>query len=301
VSDEAMSPAPFARHLSAIVEKRIEQLAGAVQESHGGRSVEAVHDMRVASRRLRALGVTFRDLLRDGTQRRLEKKLRRVTRAAGTVRDLDVQMALLEGRRTAATKELERAALEHLLEMLTVRRAEATRRTERRLEKLDIDSVRGVVRRAAREVMRGLPTPEAQRAYALTLLEERVNDAAERVPPLDGAEHPEELHQLRIDIKEIRYALELFEPLLGAHFPALHERARALQDLLGIHHDLVTLGDVVREHSQELDQRGRAALAGALDGLGEALSAERAAVLMRFQTHGFDPLGWHETLQHAAG
>jgi CHAD domain-containing protein len=296
-----MNPAPFASHLSTIVEKRLEQLAEAVQDSHGGRSVEAVHDMRVASRRLRAFGVTFRDLLREETQRRLEKKLRRVTRAAGSVRDLDVQMVLLEGRWAAASKELERAALEHLLELLTIRRAEVTRRAERRLEKLDIDAVRRVVRRAAREVMRGLPTPERQRAYAMKSLEARVADAAERVPPSDGAEHPEELHHLRIDVKGIRYALELFEPLLGEHFPALHARARTLQDLLGTHHDLATLGDVVREHSLELGQRGRNALARGLDGVGEALSAERAAVLMRFQTHGFDPNGWHETLQHAAG
>jgi triphosphatase len=296
-----MNPAPFAIHLSSIVEKRLEQLAEAVQESRGGRSVDAVHDMRVASRRLRAFGVTFRDLLRDGTRRRLEKKLRRVTRAAGAVRDLDVQMALLEGRWAAASKELERAALEHLLELLTVRRAEATRRAERRLEKLDIPGVRDVVRRAAREVMRGLPTPEGQRAYALTLLEERVDDAAERVPPSDGAEDPEALHHLRIDVKEIRYALELFEPLLGEHFLTLHARARALQDLLGTHRDLVTLGDVVTEHGLELDQRGRDALARGLAAMGDALSAERAAVLVHFRTLGFDPQGWREALQHAAG
>jgi CHAD domain-containing protein len=296
-----MDPAPFARHLSSIVEKRIEQLAEAVRDSHGGRSVEAVHDMRVASRRLRALGVTFGGLLRDETQRRLEKKLRRVTRAAGSVRDLDVQIVLLEGRWAAASKELERAALEHLLELLAIRRVEATRRAERRLGKLDLEAVRHVVRRAAREVIRGLATPEAQRAYALTWLERQVADAAERVPPLDGAEHPEELHHLRIDVKEIRYALELFEPLLGGHFPVLRARARALQDLLGTHHDLVILGDVVREYGLELDQRGRDALARGLDGVGGALFAERAAVLLRFQTLGFDPQGWHETLQHAAG
>lgn len=280
---------------------RLVQLAEAVHESGDGRSVDAVHAMRVASRRLRAFGVTFSDQLCDETRRRLEKKLRRVTRAAGALRDLDVQLERLEERRAAASNELEQAAIEHLLELLTARRAEAARRAERRLDKVDIDAVRRVVRRAAREVMRGLPSPDAQRAYALTLLNGLVADAAERLPPSDGHEHPEELHHLRIDVKMLRYALELFEPLLGEHFAALHTRATTLQDLLGAHHDLVTLGDVLSEHSLELDGRSRDALARGLGGVLEGLSAERAAMLERFQSQGFDAAGWHETLQHAAG
>jgi CHAD domain-containing protein len=295
-----MSPPPLDRHLSSILERRLEQLAEAMRDSRGDRSVEAVHDMRVASRRLRAFGVTFRELLGDKTRSRLEKKLKRVTRAVGALRDLDVQVGLLEERLAATTKELERAALEHLLEHLAVRRAEAARRAERRLgTTLDIDAISRLVRRAGREVNRGLSAGGARETYALRLLERLVADAAEQVASSNDADDPERLHRLRIDVKEIRYALELFEPVLGADFQVLYARAMTLQDLLGTHHDLVTLAEVVSDRGAELRQRHRDALVRGLDGVAEALSAEQEAVLRRFQSGGFDPDWWRQTLRHA--
>jgi CHAD domain-containing protein len=295
-----MSPPPLDRHLRSSLQQRLEQLAVGMRDMRGDRSVESVHDMRVASRRLRAFGVTFRELLGEKTRSLLEKKLKRVTRAVGPLRDLDVQVGLLEERLAATTKELERAALEHLLEHLEVRRAKAARRAGQRLGTLDIDAVSRLVRRAGREVNRGLSAGGARGTYVLRLLERLVADAAEQVGPSNDVEDPERLHRLRIDVKEIRYALELFEPVLGSHFHVLYARAMALQDLLGTHHDLVTLAEVVSDRGAELGQRHRDALVRGLDGVAEALSAERKAVLRRFQSSGFDADWWRQTLREAA-
>jgi CHAD domain-containing protein len=295
-----MSPPPLDRHLSSILEQRLDQLAQAMRESRGDRSVEAVHDLRVASRRLRAFGVTFRELLGDKMRRRLEKELKRVTRAVGALRDLDVQVGLLEERLAATSKELERAALEHLLEHLAPRRAEAARRAGRRLGRVDVDAVSRLVRRAGREVNRGLSAGGGRGTYALRLLDGLVTDAVEQLPTSNDFEDAERLHRLRIDVKHIRYALELFEPALGAHFQVLYARAMTLQDLLGTHHDLVTLAEVVSDRGAELGQRQREALVSGLAGVAGALSAEREAVLRRFQTGGFDPDWWRVTLRHAA-
>src|SRR5688500_4243658 len=116
-----MSPRPLEQHLRSILEKRLAQLAEALEHARRARAVEAVeavHDLRVASRRLRAFGVTFRELIPEKTRRRLEKTLKRVTRAVGAQRDLDVQLELVGGRLGAAAGELDRGALEHLLEFL---------------------------------------------------------------------------------------------------------------------------------------------------------------------------------------
>jgi CHAD domain-containing protein len=291
-----MSPTPHEQHLRSILHKRLDQLAEALQHARRSQDVEAVHDLRVASRRLRAFGVTFRELIPDKTRRRLEKKLKRVARAVGPLRDLDVQLELVAGRLGALSSELDRAALEHLLEHLELRRTQGMRRAERRLEAVELDAISRLLNRAARAVIDGLSERDAE-AYALSLLEELLADATEQVPPADSPEDPEKLHRLRIDIKELRYALELFEPLLGASFEALHARAVALQEVLGAYHDLVTLAEVVGERSAELRRRKRDALARGLDSAFEALTAERSAVLARFRQQGFDPAGWREVLQ----
>jgi hypothetical protein len=44
-----MSASPLDRHLKSILEKRLEQLAGALQGSRRAPGVESVHDLRVAS------------------------------------------------------------------------------------------------------------------------------------------------------------------------------------------------------------------------------------------------------------
>jgi triphosphatase len=294
-----MSPSTFTSHLSNVLEQRLRQLGEAALESGQDRSVEAIHDLRVASRRLRAFAVTFEDLLGDSVGKRLEKRLKRVTRAAGALRDLDVQLEALGARLATTQRELERAALEHLLEVLDGQRAKAERRVRRRLGKLELDAVPRLVRRGLRGVKGGLPNADAQRTYALTWLERLVADAAEQAPAPDEAEDAERLHNLRIDIKRLRYALELFEPLLGSGFEALHARATGLQELLGAHHDLVTLGELIRERAAELGERHRDALARGLEAVEAALAEERAEVLRRFRTEGFDPDEWRAALQRA--
>lgn len=295
-----MSQRPLDEHLRSILEKRLAQLGEALEQARrarGAEAVEAVHDLRVASRRLRAFGVTFRDLIPDKTRRRLEQKLKRVTRAVGALRDLDVQLELVEGRLGAAS-ELARGALEHLLELLELRRAKGYRRAERRLGALQLGAISRHVHRASRAVSDGLSERDAE-AYALSVLDGLVADAAEQMPA-DGAEDPERLHRLRIDVKELRYALELFEPMLGDRFEALYARATALQEVLGAYHDLVVLAEVVTERSAELRERRRDALARGLNDALEALNAERQAVLARILHQGFDPESWRALLQRDA-
>lgn len=296
---EEPTPLPLADHLSAVVERRLAQLIQSLAASHEPHSTETVHDLRVASRRLRAFGVTFGGLMGDKLSRRLEKKLRRVTRAAGGLRDLDVQVGLLEERVAVASNELERACLEHLLERLDDGRAAVAARAEKRLHKLDQDALSRLVTRAGSAVTEGLPTVEGQRDYARTLLQRLITSAAEPMLDTERAEDPERLHRLRIQCKEIRYALEFFEPLLGSHFQLLEERATRLQDLLGKVHDLITLEELLAEHAGQLERKGRHTLRAGAEHAVEALRAQRAVLVERFHVRGFDPDGWRAALDEA--
>ena len=291
--------APLGSHLSGIVEKRLQKLEKCLSFGTAEDPVAAVHDLRVASRRLRAFGVVFREVLTAKVRVRLERRLKRVTKAAGALRDCDVQLGLVEGRMERAGSDVERACLEHLLEHFDAERSRAAREAQKRLRKIKVDALASLVLGAVQAVISRLSSADAQRAHALALLEHLVAEATEHTPPNDGAEHAEALHLLRIDLKQIRYALELFEPLLGTYYGALYERAIATQELLGTHHDLAVLGEIVEKRAAELEQKNRRVLSAGMQAVHEAVDAERREVAARFRSTGFASDWWREKLNGA--
>lgn len=297
--EKAAGSASLESHLQGVVAKRLHKLGQCLRFGSSDDPVGAIHDLRVASRRLRAFGIVFAGILGARSHARLEKRLKRVAKIAGAVRDLDVQVQALGARARGAGSELTRACLEHLLEALDLERRRAASKAEKRLRKVDLDSLSSALASAAREVTRHLASTTAERRYAAEVLGALVESAAERVPPDDGAEHAERLHRLRISIKELRYALELFEPLLGSRYALLYERATAAQELLGTHHDLAVLGELLERHGGELEQRGRVALASGMKRVREALTSERLLIAERFKGAGFEPEWWRENLRHA--
>lgn len=102
--------------------------------------VEGVHDMRVATRRLRAALEVFEPCFPRKRQRKALKKVKALADALGERRDVDVKIALLEGLAEEAT-EADRGALEGLIAGLRGRQAEANEAlapyvTPKRLKKL---------------------------------------------------------------------------------------------------------------------------------------------------------------------
>jgi CHAD domain-containing protein len=86
--------------------------------------VEGVHDMRVATRRLRAALEVFEPCFPPKRHRKALQKVKRLADALGERRDADVEIALLESL-TAEAAETDRAALHTLIDELRVRQAEA--------------------------------------------------------------------------------------------------------------------------------------------------------------------------------
>lgn len=115
---------PFARAAARVVEAR----AGEVFEHAEGvldmADIERVHDMRVATRRLRAVMEIFESCF---PQKRYRKALRRVKALAdalGERRDRDVQIEFL-ARFAVAADEADREAVEPLLARLRAEQREA--------------------------------------------------------------------------------------------------------------------------------------------------------------------------------
>jgi CHAD domain-containing protein len=119
-----------------------------------GRDPEGVHDMRVASRRLRACLKMFAPWIEADELERIAPGVRGATRALGRVRELDVLRLRLAELATHATPERALA-----LEMIDVRIARRRRRARNRMmarfARIDLDRLESRVQRLASHLAKG--------------------------------------------------------------------------------------------------------------------------------------------------
>jgi triphosphatase len=204
-----------------------------------GEDPEQLHDMRVATRRLRAAIALFGNALPVRIDR-LRDELGWVASALGAVRDLDVQLAQLEAWE-AADEGLDREALGTLAQTLSARRALARANL---LQALGSPRYDRLVAAFTAALQHGpLRSSPASRASAVTaapaLIEERyrrVRRGGRRIGPTSTAV---EYHRLRIRTKRLRYALQFLAPIYREAARTLIDHTVDLQDLLGAHQDSV--------------------------------------------------------------
>lgn len=119
---------------------------------------EAIHDVRVASRRLRAAMDVATDAFPKRWYRRLHKEAKNVTAEFGTLRDTDVMLQSLRTQRESAPAA-EHAGLDHLIAQQEQLRADAIREVRRYLKRLD-------ERRVRRETRKRFPRPSRKHRKA---------------------------------------------------------------------------------------------------------------------------------------
>lgn len=212
--------------------------------------VRAVHQARVASRRLRELLPVLQ--LDQDAARKLVRRLRKVTRRLGAVRELDVLLPLineLHGSCPGGERALSlvaaavRAAQGEAREHLTGKAAAAElRRVGRNLETAAKKLERADARPGARGWRWALDARVARRALALR---DAIGDA--------GAVYlPERLHAVRVALKKLRYGIELRSAAAGLKGDRELRRLKRSQDLLGRLHDLQVLIAYVRREQVSL-------------------------------------------------
>jgi CHAD domain-containing protein len=126
---------PFSVAAQRVLEVRSEELLEQIPRVRAGDDVEAVHDLRVAARRLRAVLEVFDVAFPRKAHRRLLEDVKQAADALSAARDLDVHMALVQSFRDAAGPA-ERAGIESLLEELRHERAMAGDEVEPALDRL---------------------------------------------------------------------------------------------------------------------------------------------------------------------
>jgi CHAD domain-containing protein len=206
-----------------------------------GSDPEELHDMRVATRRMRAAWRVFGSAYRHGRARRMSGHLRIVGTRLGAVRDMDV---LIDGLRAyvSAVAPADRDGIAPLIAAWEIERDDA-----RILLVRELDSV--AYRQWANaygdfvvtEGLGALPplspvAPARVREMAGSRLWKSFEEMRAYESSLRWADLAT-LHQLRIAAKRLRYAIEFFREALGADTSLVLPRIVALQDHLGALHD----------------------------------------------------------------
>lgn len=229
---------------------------------------ENLHQLRVASRRIRAYLRVARKLVDERWSAEVDVPLRRLGRASGPARDLDVLIEHL--RAEVATLEPTDAAA--AAELIGAFEDERDDLQDELLHVLDDDAHRRLV-----ETL-GLPVEAAADLTTRTLgelAERELRRLLATVRKLGRTPPDEELHAMRLKVKRVRYATELGGVPGGNRTARVVRAATALQDLLGEHQDAVVAEERIRSVAERIDDARVSFAAGRL---AERQHARREAI-----------------------
>ncbi len=187
-----------------LLQRRARALIDALPGAIAG-DAAALHRARVASRRLREALPVAGAGASGGAQRKVRKLARRLTRALGTVRELDVTLQILEER--AEADDGHGSAIDRARGMVRVERERRRADMLKRLSRINPDKLQRRLASFTAEVAAAESDPW-RRALAARLAHRarRLHQAIGRA----GAIYvPFRLHAVRISAKQLRYTLEL--------------------------------------------------------------------------------------------
>lgn len=238
--------------------KRLNELSAVWPDFVHGRT-GGLHKTRVASRRIREalpiVGVTAP----PAKVKKLSRKMRALTRSLGPIRELDVELTILEDK-SSKTDGVPGRAIEMMRREVASRRQ--TLRDEladhapigdlkkllKKLERVGESGAKGKGRGAKGKRQKSEGKFEAQwRGVLATRLMRRAKSVATALEDAGPLYVPERIHGVRISTKKLRYALEIARDAGVAAATPLVRVLKGHQERLGCLHDLQMLLKHVRE------------------------------------------------------
>jgi CHAD domain-containing protein len=249
------------------------------RQLHGVRHAEDpeyIHRMRVSSRRLRAAMPVFQGCFSRKEYRQWMREIRRVTRALGEARDLDVQILFLQayreqmdslkhpirpGGETEAPAKFpdpglssvsfspapdpgkEAQGIEYLSHLLQAKREALQPGISDALDTLErcgaIASMDEVFRAMMKKKRKSASkwAGKGVRPFAAASLSSALDELVSYEESLHQPDAKSEHHAMRIAAKRLRYRLEIFRPLYGNKIARAIRVTKRLQTLLGELHD----------------------------------------------------------------
>jgi CHAD domain-containing protein len=230
-----------AKSILELSQKRLEKFASLFPRVLIRDDPETIHDVRVWSRRLQQILRVLFPKPATKKSRKLVRMLRRVRRALGDCRNLDVIGELIQEKIVAAGNPVVRDAWDHLKVHIQDRRQAELLRAREKLSQYDIVDF---VNRTQALLSRADSSEDLKRTLNENIAQAR-KDWEAAVDQARQSPEPEQLHALRIAGKRLRYRLELVAELgensAGAQIKAL----KTIQDQFGQWHDRYVLSRFV--------------------------------------------------------
>jgi len=197
----------------------------------------AVHQARVASRRLRESVPVLSAGLKGSKANKARRKIRRLTGALGMVRELDVALKVVD--EMAAAGDVPRAAIDELRAHVLTERQKRREAMLKRLDEVDADKLSRRLTSVS-DALASAETEQWRQVLGKRLLK-RGKRLAAVVEEAGHLYEPERLHQVRIAAKKMRYGLELADGGGVKSAAPMVRTLKRVQEMLGRLQDLQVL------------------------------------------------------------
>ncbi|GFE24713.1 CYTH and CHAD domain-containing protein [Streptomyces nigrescens] len=246
---------------------------------------DSVHQMRVATRRLRSAFRSYTKVLDRAVTRPIGVELKWLAAELGVERDREVLTGRLQEALAGVPGTLRLGPVDARLRIWSERRRAGAR--DQLLAVLDgprhlslLKSLHAFLEEPPLRKAAGRPAPEVVAGAVLKDYRRlaRRTEAALAAPA--GRERDEALHGARKAAKRTRYAAEAARPALGRPAKKFAKRTKRVQQLLGDHQDSVVARATLRELATQAQRAGEGGFTfGLLYGREEALAADRERAL----------------------
>lgn len=248
---------PAGTHLQYILSRQLDTMLSRDPGVRLGGESEDVHQMRVATRRMRSVLRVARPLLKPGWEAPLREKLGWLGHQLGEARDLDVQIAYFKGQ-SDNVKPPDRSAFGRFIDYLQQKRNKVQQQLMRQLRRPRyvalINRLLPAVREPAIVPNNNVTLPDlAGKAFR------KLRKAAKE---LDDSASSAKWHCVRIRAKRARYAAELAESCAGRPATRFIDQIKLIQDQLGDMQDAVMAEHHLRRFTSKKAGRQSAFLAG---------------------------------------
>jgi CHAD domain-containing protein len=250
------SDAPVMDHVKWALARQVRWLIAHDPGARLGKEPESLHQMRVATRQLRAILRTARPLLVPEWADSLRNELRWLGQLLGPARDLDVQLAYFR-EESAALDARDRRPLTQFIAHLEAQRNNVQ---EFLLNELKSERYLDLIRRLRQAP--GDPTIVESPVTLRDLAKQQFTKLRNAIRQAGDSPNNANIHKTRIRTKRARYAAELAESTVGKPATRFINKARAVQDVLGMHQDAIQAEAYIRAFLKQSTSARAAFVAG---------------------------------------
>lgn len=219
-------------------------------------AIEGVHDMRVATRRLRGSLRDFGKVINCPPIKRITKSLKKLADELGTVRDHDVAIVALEKLMDDAEDPKVR---DGITAMIDERRTLRDKEHLRLIKVISVTSIEDLQERFSSAVdaaldQRDLFEPSDLSQAGRSVIAARLQDMVDLGPCVYEPFNKKALHKLRLAAKRLRYAIDLFGDCWNGELDHYADEVAKMQSALGDVHDCDVWIDLM---TKRLKSKGR--------------------------------------------